>query len=393
MGHTKTYNSNHSLIVALVLVSLPFLAPTSITNGYFGLNFETLVRAWKLAAMLAICIAAVRWNYRIGMTFLCLSAMFVVCVLSTYMHDGATSQQVNLAVSWVLFFVVCDLGINRKPKESITAFAYVLVAMVLVNAVTVLLSPEALFLSETGMKNWFLGDRNVFISYCIPAVALCCVRDIQSDKRLSKLSVVCWASCIVQITLVWSATSVFVFGLLFILMIIYLAFRKMPGRLNIKTYAVLVLLVFICIVLFRMQDYLALIIQGLGKDLSFTGRTQIWTDAMQVIADAPFFGQGAQERITYLPVWNGEFNVSHAHNIYLQVMCVGGLTAFLLFAVALVLAGRSLNVCDPRIAYCLSACCGMLLLAGCFDYYQTLSLCLLIVLALRSGTLLGSSEQ
>lgn len=67
----------------------------------------------------------------------------------------------------------------------------------------------------------------------------------------------------------------------------------------------------------------------LGKDITFTNRTQLWDAALRVIVDSPIWGYGFPDKIWYLSKMS-----SHAigpHNILLGMLIYGGIIAALLY--------------------------------------------------------------
>ncbi|MGI9624178.1 MAG: O-antigen ligase family protein, partial [Acidimicrobiales bacterium] len=100
----------------------------------------------------------------------------------------------------------------------------------------------------------------------------------------------------------------------------------------------------------------ALIVEALGRDLTFTGRTAVWEAALPLVDDAPWLGYG------YEALWTGStgtsvdlqreigYGVAHAHNgaldVTLSLGVIGLLLFFGLFMSTLVLSLRHLRTSD-----------------------------------------------
>lgn len=373
-------DSFHPLIIAFLI--MPFLLPTSISNGDFLSTSALVYKAWKAVAIVVLCYLVVVEQHVFDLKFLCLLAFFVVAVSSTAVHGGLVSQQLNLAISWLACFVLVSVLARRNPLKLINVLFWVYYAFIIVNAITLIVFPGALYYSETGMRNWFLGDRNVFIAYLIPALCVALLRDEMRGQKISLGTIILWAMSFAELVFVWSATSLTVYFALSLLLFGIVVANSVKCRLNIRVYLIIVTVVFLAFVVFRLQDYAAaFIVQVLQKDLSLTGRTFIWDEAMAIIAANPLFGQGMQQVITLIPVWDGDFSVLHAHSFYLQVLCVGGFVGFAFLVSFFLLSTRGIEEFRmSRSAAVVSVCVGAALLGLCFDYYHATSFCVLISL-------------
>jgi len=111
---------------------------------------------------------------------------------------------------------------------------------------------------------------------------------------------------------------------------IYL-FRRLSRRQK-RAAAVLcgaVTLLLLTVILAERSQLMALVLQGTGKDVTLTGRTDLWKEAWRQIASAPLLGQGYQAFwVQGHPVaeqlW-ADFDIAsrrgfHFHNLYLSNM-------------------------------------------------------------------------
>jgi O-antigen ligase len=86
------------------------------------------------------------------------------------------------------------------------------------------------------------------------------------------------------------------------------------------------------------------VLQNLGRDLTFTGRTEVWRELLAVGTD-PIFGTG------FMSFWDDEFYQSRlphwiafsAHNGYLEVYLAGGFVGVSLLALVLLHSGFRVN--------------------------------------------------
>lgn len=71
------------------------------------------------------------------------------------------------------------------------------------------------------------------------------------------------------------------------------------------------------------------IVDILGKDMTFTGRTELWDASLNKIVESPLFGYGFVDRNWYYS------NISHrtigSHNFILNLMIYGGITSLIIY--------------------------------------------------------------
>ena len=130
--------------------------------------------------------------------------------------------------------------------------------------------------------------------------------------------------CIASNILVKNSTGTLamaMFGVLFVLFTIV----KKPKIVHIYSLLVLDVAAFFGIIVYRMQNMFAFIIQDmLHKDLTFTNRVYIWDDLLKRFTERPVLGYGM----------DGYVHKSGAvttHNGILDIMYKGGIIAVLFF--------------------------------------------------------------
>ncbi|MBQ7784461.1 MAG: O-antigen ligase family protein, partial [Oscillospiraceae bacterium] len=99
-------------------------------------------------------------------------------------------------------------------------------------------------------------------------------------------------------------------------------------------------LAFISIVLLRLQYYFSYIIEDvLHKNITFTGRTDIWDISINLIKRSPIIGYGVYEGHGFV-FYRGQYYYSH--NAILEILIQGGAIALIFFIAMLVVSCISL---------------------------------------------------
>ena len=119
--------------------------------------------------------------------------------------------------------------------------------------------------------------------------------------------------------------------------------RRLQILFNFTTSFAVGVGLFFSIVLFRLQNLFAFFIEGvLHKGLSFTGRTDIWDKAIEMILESPFLGYGIAQSGKVYRLSKGKYY--HAHNAFLEILVEGGVFALIAFLMMLERAGRQLLI-------------------------------------------------
>lgn len=113
----------------------------------------------------------------------------------------------------------------------------------------------------------------------------------------------------------------------------------------------------------------------LGKDMTFTGRTEMWDAALHVITRSPIWGYGYVDREWYLS--NMSTRAIGAHNYILNNLILGGITALLLYITMMGMSIRRLLHQGGRDALLLIAAFGCL---STMMLFETFSVAIVILI-------------
>ena len=193
--------------------------------------------------------------------------------------------------------------------------------VIYINFATLIIFPDGMYLTETTNFNWFLGYDNTHITYFLPPLLIALIYIEMTNKKLrgSLLIIVIVISCLMR----WAATTVM--GLAIFLILLIPIFRKNTKIFNFKTYMIATLVIFVTMVLLRLQNYLSfLIVDILGKDLTFRNRTPLWDTTIEYIKENILLGCGWQSNDVRHIMYNSSSVIS-AHNQILEYVYLGGI--------------------------------------------------------------------
>lgn len=329
------------IVIVLAIISFADLDFLTV----LGLN--SIFSALQLASAVLLVTCAVCGNVKIdafcGLWFAFgFWIVFVTIVLNADMV-GAIRFATKIVFPAVLF------AYSRTDLELAIRCIYGVLSVLLVaNFISLLLFPGGIY--ETGTtnfasENWLLGFKNKHLVYFLPLILatsyLCKIDGVTRDKVVVLVMVAVSTLIAGSGTAIVCIAVVGVFGLASSLGSNY-------KFLNARLYFVVGLILFYCIVILRLQDYLAfIIVDVLGKDLSFTNRTVLWDLALSQISEQPIIGGGYWSAEQKHALFNSQSIIS-AHNLFLEILFNGGIVALALFVAINILLVSRLRKCENR---------------------------------------------
>ncbi len=273
----------------------------------------------------------------------------VVCIKTTSYFVSACNSLVAILV--LLLVLHRQLSENYEAAcRTIGIFAFTLI---LINAATILLFPNGLYTENLheGIEHlhicYFLGVSNQFSGVILPLFTVFLFfTDLKNGKRyiLRWIGMILVLYCVIA---TGSATGM----VLSIALIVLSFFRDVPVLKKIFDIRVLLIVyviiffivVFAANVLGNINAVNSVVSDWLGKNLTFSGRTNIWSSAMPLIREAPFFGHG--ELVTeygsgLYVYYNGSYY--NAHNEFLQIILKSGFLSLIPFVGAIILSAKKL---------------------------------------------------
>jgi exopolysaccharide production protein ExoQ len=146
---------------------------------------------------------------------------------------------------------------------------------------------------------------------------------------------VCWVGATLALTLIWESQSVTAIGICMTLVTIVLCLRFLHWK---KLVAVVTLTMSVSVLAVMLLPQDLNILSSINKDITLTGRTELWTSLINKIARRPLLGYGYNG--FWVGVDEGEsgqvvhevgWNVQSAHNGFLDLCLSLGLMGLLIF--------------------------------------------------------------
>lgn len=289
----------------------------------------------------------------------------------------------------ILFLSYLDDDVTKV----LNPLGLILYIYVLINFATVILFPHGLYsdnvneMSTRVEYSWFLGYRNPQVRILLPAVSISFISDIVKYGRVKVKSLFLLLVSLITIVLIKSSTALIGFS---VFILIYIVRMKWNIRVKPIWFLLYNAVFFVGIVILRLQNLFGfIIVDVLHKDLTFTGRTFIWDQALLKILINPLLGNGATE----FPI-GSYFVATHPHNFMLYLLVKSGLIGFLLFAASAAICAKKLEKNqDSKIAQILiMEFCGFFSMTVTESITEAIFFWLIIIMGICVDSILGKGN-
>lgn len=253
-----------------------------------------------------------------------LLCFFLILGFSTFINHNYIFYFLKIYLPIIGLVLYGQMCIESNKNNFLNILSLLFSTLIILNVIS-LIFPLNIF----GDRMSFLGYDNNATSIIILGFLFILLRYKDSQKKWNLEIVVNIICLLLTIILIESATCKFMIVIL-ILFFLLIYKRNLPINKFLKTkyiYAIFIFL-FFAIVIFRLQSVLSfLIVNVLHRNLSFTGRTEIWDIAISLFTQKPIFGFGVLDPSIRLET----LGIFHAHNTILQILVDGGLVSLFFY--------------------------------------------------------------
>lgn len=328
----------NKIVLALLLLAVcgPYMLTRDIKFTKITYEFVTTV-----ASLFIIGIYVRYGRFSTGVKCLALYMGWTYSVTFFISHNIASFYQVFLPIIAMVLWI--ELAFQYKGTGLLEAAA-VFRIYIYVNLLLIFIFPAGL----TGESRWLLGYRNMQAWAILPIMTVLILRSLWKYGKLDKMTWVDVIACIFTVSWIKSATSLV--GLIVYLLVAGLALvcskrsRAMPKSINLFDGWIVSFLFFFGIVIGRLQQVFSpLIVQVLHKDITFTGRTEIWDLTLEYLKKHFLTGSGYLTRSDFHEMFPSDlFSYVHPHNFILSLLLQGGVILLVIFVIWTGISGMQL---------------------------------------------------
>lgn len=382
-----------------IVLTIPYFKPALLGVLEGTERLETAFDLWRMAAagvvvLLYLC-EMIRQRRRPSGVLLWLCGYLAFVTLSTVLHGKNYWAILNHVVTIVSFCMLLELSLRRSPMVTMDMLFYPLTVLILANFLLECVYPGGVCTGGTYNYSYnLLGIDNLLAPLLIPYMFLTALRSTMLHGDLDWVSYCMLGVSALSLLLVWSATGLMGLAVALVFLLFFYQ-RRWQTLFNGATAMLSGVGLFFAVVLYRLQDVFAFLIEGvLHKGLSFTGRTEIWDTAIDNILRSPALGYGLAQSGKVYRLRKHKYY--HAHNVFLEVLMEGGFCALLCFLMMLASAVKPLMIHRKHPYACLISAglmaCGIMTTMEPFLDSNGLLIYALVFLGYHIGTLISGTD-
>ena len=261
-----------------------------------------------------------------------LSSLFIVLVLfrlsffyQTYCSNGDIFMWGYISIVLLTLCFVFEVFFPTNPVEFISVLVNVLLFLSLINLASILFD---FYVPSDGGNIYFMGIRTRVTDFLLPLCIFSFIENILRKRIFSLKLLLCLLVSVITITYLYVSTAIVGFIVFFVSFVLYhnRFFYKIS---NILFLTIIGLTINYLVINTDFLKFWGWFIEDiLGKHISLSDRTYIWKEAISIISDSFFVGQGLQDNGNFVNM--GNF-LLQSHNNFLQLFADGGVVTFFLF--------------------------------------------------------------
>ena len=331
----------------------------------FSFTLPSYLYAMESAMYIAAGFAGIAFLYssfifvkrgKISIVLVSIIALHLCYLYSTIIHAD-TSLSRWFIISMPVIATITFLEISCMQR-SMLKFLYTTLILLtiynILNLLSILVYPNGLYdargIGEFGITAfgnmttayYFLGYQKGHIFFQLSACGFSLLFELLTKKNIGS-----YFYLNLVISIISSIVMMSVSGTIVLLIVGFLLLKcmyKIFHMVSLLRIIGLVFLVWVSIVVLRIQEFFTNILGLVGKDLTLTGRTIVWDVGIEKFLENPLTGLGiiSSERAYDL----FHFGVGSVHSLFLEVLFYGGVLAGSCFMLLLLIIIYNSNLLD-----------------------------------------------
>lgn len=229
------------------------------------------------------------------------------------------------------------LATRYTPREQLKILGWVLGAIIVMSLIFALLPPRWGVMGGVHAGAW----RGIYIhkNSFGRAMALCSITFLllASDPRSKRF--LCWLGCALSVGMLILSTSTTALLNLINLILLVGVFQIFRWHYRTRVVALIVSILTVSGTIYLLTHNLEPLLASFGKDMTLTGRTDLWPHVVDMIRQRPWFGYGYG---AFWRDWDSDgatiwravgWTPPHSHNGFLDMMLHIGIIGFAIFAI------------------------------------------------------------
>lgn len=336
--------------ILLLFVIIPFLQPTEdALSALFGRNyahlFSRLLVLWNYISIVICIILFIYYSFKRHFkiqTITYVAVLLCGCLFVCTLFNGEFSfgYLIPIICNIICIFVLANIWSDLNFKDYIRCWYYYITFWMLINSFSMYIYyPYGVYTGGLGENNnnyYLFGLDNVSFLYSLAGLFLGNI--LYYDSRRTKKIAYYFSYFFIMFSYIYvQAGTALVIIFMYVLAVLLL--RCHCSFLFKYSYCILFCgISFIFIVILNSLGFFEPLLNLIGKDPTFSGRTTIWATELKSLANNHlFYGYGViQNNVQYIltlfgPPWL--VNIGHLHNVVMHFLFIGGIPAAIIFLV------------------------------------------------------------
>lgn len=333
-------------IYVIIFSMFVYLEPQIFKEDTSGLTKVDYV--YKLIKIICSVVIFIYYINEIKKTNLMMLVMSlqIIGLISTLINKGAIFRYVGPSLTIITMVMIVELLLeNKQLIQTLQVINWYFIFVYIINLFSIVLID---FINNSAFGGvYFLGIDNRFIFTFLPWIVSEGIVSLYYNNRLSKRWIIVVCLCEGVLLYKFSVAAMFAF----MVFIIFYAFNKF--RISKSSIWVLFsyLLLNVLVVIVRIQNIFSPLLQKLGKDITFAGRTYFWNAILNDWKHFFIIGGGMQsveaDKMYFYnstaPYYLPFCKVMHAHNYLMTLFYRGGFISIAIFIIILYLTMKKLK--------------------------------------------------
>lgn len=319
------------LLASIQIDSIPYILPSlaMIFNLYLPL------------AVCALMTVLLLMRKRISATSLIIISYFALLVAITFIQRQNNFQLIiRQIVSPLAVTLVTEYYLQKKPQEYFSAAIKLLIALTVIDIITIILYPNGLYATETYTDCWFLGYKTARLrTATLPIIMMAAVVSVQKYSRLDRKFWLITSLAFVDTLLSKNTGGVVTIAAMVIMLFLTYSPKSSKNRLFAVKFFSSKWLIFGIIAL----TFLVNVLQNLSlfapffelieqKNTSIMARVRIWNASLDYFSQSPFIGSGYISSSEFSAVV-GFPHATQPHSLLMSVLVYSGLIGMALYMI------------------------------------------------------------
>ena len=318
------------LIASIQLNSLEYILPS------FAIPFNVWM---PIAVMIGFCCLFLLKRAKISRMTIYISIYFIIMLIATYLKKPSNVSHLFFQLAPILAItLITEYFMRRSPDAYIRGAMKLLVALIIIDLITIFLFPNGLYVTPSYTDNWFLGYKTARVRLAtMPVVMYAAVYSLRKNNKLDiKFWIISFLAMLDTFLSKNTGGVLCILGFNLILWFIYFSkSEKMREKaLKVMNFRLIVIIILIITVIVNVAQNLSLFDIFMSnsdeKAITLLARTRIWSVCLDLFNQSPILGNGYITSDVFVDLV-GFSEATQPHSLLMAILVYTGIIGAIVF--------------------------------------------------------------